>query len=149
MCGIAGITSKNPDLIGRMLKIMAHRGPDDNGAYTDNNVSIGHLRLAILDLSERGHQPMIDENDETILVYNGEIYDFRELRGDLLNKGYSFFSESDTEVLLKGYKEYGSDFFNRLRGMWAAAVYDKKNGKIVLSRDFFGIKPLYYAVHKG
>jgi asparagine synthase (glutamine-hydrolysing) len=128
-----------------MVDSLNHRGPDENGTYTDDDrVSIGHTRLSILDLTETGRQPMASEDGKVVLSYNGEIYNFREVRRLLQERGHQFRGTSDTEVLLRGYVEWGEDVFPRLNGMWAACIYDKERGKLILSRDRIGVKPLYY-----
>ncbi len=139
MCGIAGTTTKG--LIEEMGRCQAHRGPDDSGVFEDAYVSLGHKRLAIQDLSPRGHQPMVVGDVE--IVFNGEIYNFKELRKELEAKGCQFVSGSDTEVIAAGYAKEGADFLYKLRGMWALALYNTKTQELVLSRDPFGIKPLY------
>ena len=146
MCGLFGFTFKDEKLLVRGLETLRHRGPDDRNYYLDEKISLGHHRLSIIDLSERARQPMSDDANEVIIAYNGELYNFKELRDILIGDGCQFRSQGDTEVILSGYKKYGLDFISKMRGMWAAAIYDKKNGKILLCRDFFGIKPLYYAV---
>lgn len=144
MCGICGIvgkcTSEN-DMRG-MLDAIAHRGPDDEGVYKEDNIFLGHRRLSILDLSPLGHQPMLYEN--YVIVFNGEIFNYIELRNELKEKGHFFGTGTDTEVILHGYAEWGNEIFGKLRGMWALALYDKSNKKIIFSRDRFGIKPFYY-----
>lgn len=144
MCGIIGFNGNNKELGLRMTQSIAHRGPDDEGVFCDENITLGNRRLSIIDLSQAGHQPMTDSEGQLAIVYNGEVYNFKELKGDLENRGYKFKGGSDTEVILYGYQEYGPEFFNKLRGMWALALYDKKDKKLVLSRDYFGIKPLFY-----
>ena len=148
MCGIIGVTKKNPEAIKKCLSLIRHRGPDGEGVFFDDNISLGHRRLAILDLSLNARQPMLSSDGNLAIVYNGEIYNFRALREDLIKKGYEFQSTGDTEVVLKGYSEYGIDFFLRMRGMWALAIYDKAKNCLVLARDFFGIKPLFYFIEK-
>lgn len=148
MCGICGIWGKSDKpAVDKMVAAMYHRGPDDNGTYFDEKVSLGMARLAILDVSEAGHQPMNTANGQIQIVYNGETYNFKSERKILESKGYKFNSSSDTEVILKMYEEYGDEFLKRLRGMFAIAIYDKRNGKerLLLGRDHFGIKPLLYA----
>lgn len=140
MCGINGILWKDEKLVHRMNEKIKHRGPDNEGIYSDGNVTLGHRRLAILDLSKKGNQPMQYKN--LVLVYNGEIYNYKQLRKQL--KEYKFNSNCDTEVLLKGFHKYGLKFFKRLNGIYAFAIYDKKTKKIWLQRDPLGIKPLYY-----
>ena len=125
MCGIAGNTIN--ERVDDAIRKISYRGPDDRGTFVDKNISLGHCRLSIIDLSQNAHQPMTREG--LTIVYNGEIYNFREL-------GYK--SSSDTEVILKGYKDEGISFFSKLRGMWAFALYDKQ--KLILARDIFGYK---------
>lgn len=133
----------------RMIDAMRHRGPDDDGMFYDDAVRMGHARLAIIDTSAGGHQPMGSIDDAIQLVFNGEIYNFRAERNLLEAKGYHFKTESDTEVVLRLYEEYGERFLNRLRGIFALAIYDKRGGhgkeKLLLARDQFGIKPLLYS----
>lgn len=151
MCGIAGFTGKTADPQGAlaiMQAAIAHRGPDASGAYTDpqNNVHLAHARLAIVDLSPGAGQPMWNEDKTIAVVFNGEIYNHAELRRELLAAGHIFSTDhSDTEVLLHGYEQWGADLFPRLNGMFAFALYDQKRGQIVMARDRFGKKPLYYA----
>ena len=152
MCGIAGIIgSIDPALesaLETMLSAQVHRGPDDSGLYrSDGNrgVLFGFRRLAILDLSADGHQPMVDESSGNVVIFNGEIYNFRELRRELEATGVQFRSTGDTEVLLRAYIHYGSDVVRHLRGMFAFAIYDPKQQSVFLARDRLGIKPLYYA----
>ncbi len=138
-------------LILQMNQVIAHRGPDDTGYYCGDNVSLGSNRLAIIDLSPAGHQPMlyIKDGREVRIVYNGEIYNFQELRSQLQERGYQFNSTSDTEVILASYLEWGKDCANKFRGMWSFAIYDKEARILILSRDRFGIKPLYYFADEG
>ena len=142
MCGIAGFNWANKEAIEKMADTMRHRGPDDRGVYLDTNVSLGHTRLSILDLSPKGHQPMEFEN--LVLVYNGEIYNFKKLKKELEAKGYQFNSGTDTEVLLYSYHCWGAACAEKFDGMWAFCIYDKNKNTLFLSRDRFGIKPLYY-----
>jgi len=132
-----------------MVAAMYHRGPDDNGTYFDSKISLGMTRLAILDTTHAGHQPMTTPDEGVSIIYNGETYNFRSERSILESKGHSFKSKSDTEVILKMYLEYGDDFLKRMRGMFALAIYDKRRGfgreRLLLARDQFGIKPLLYA----
>lgn len=144
MCGIIGFNSRNERLGKEMTDCIAHRGPDDAGVFSDENITIGNRRLAIIDLTYAGHQPMSSNDESVFIVYNGEVYNFRELKDDFSRQGHRFKSDTDTEVILHGYEKYGIKFFHKLRGMWAVAIYDKKRQKIILSRDYFGIKPLYY-----
>lgn len=149
MCGIAGIynTKKEPvsqNSIKKMTDAMAHRGPDDEGVYTNSNVGLGHRRLSIIDLSPLGHQPMPSEDKKNWIVFNGEIYNYIELREELKKDGYSFKSDSDTEVIICSYKKWGEKCFEKFNGMWALAIWDETKRKLLLSRDRLGIKPLYY-----
>lgn len=145
MCGIVGFNFENEALGRQMAGRLAHRGPDDEGVFSDARVTLGNRRLAVIDLSSEGHQPMSNDEKTVWVAYNGEIYNFDEIRADLLKKGFHFRSNTDTEVILRGYEAYGEDIVQKLRGMWAFAVYDAPKGKLFLSRDFFGIKPLYYS----
>ena len=144
MCGICGFYGfEDREVLKRMVNILSHRGPDDNGFYTDENISLGHTRLSIIDLSERGRQPMSNEDGTIWITYNGETYNFMDLRNDL-EKKHDFYSNTDTEVLIHAYEEYGLDFIKKLRGMFAFALYDSENKKLILARDPIGKKPLYY-----
>jgi asparagine synthase (glutamine-hydrolysing) len=150
MCGIAGIFKLNsekiiPEEISRFTDSMKHRGPDGSGyeLLENGSLALGHRRLSILDLSEQGHQPMYYEG-RFCITYNGEVYNFQEVRESLQAKGHSFKSATDTEVILAAYKEWGKDCLNRFNGMWAFAIWDKEKKQLFLSRDRFGIKPLYY-----
>lgn len=150
MCGISGIVSRkatgSPESeIRRMNDIIEHRGPDGEGIYCYKNVALGHRRLAILDLSELGKQPMHREEKHTI-VFNGEIYNYIEIREVLLEKGYSFRSGTDTEVILAAYDCWGTDCVSRFNGMWSFALLDKEKNRLFCSRDRFGIKPFYYII---
>lgn len=149
MCGIAGIYNLNRETVAkqqvqRMADVLAHRGPDSDGIFVDGQIGLAHRRLAILDTSFLGAQPMASKNDEWVIVFNGCIYNFRELREELQQQGYSFISRTDTEVIAEGLSAYGADFFQRLNGMFAIAAWNKKQQCLYLSRDRFGIKPLYY-----
>lgn len=147
MCAIQGTNEGNRELITQMNAATAHRGPDDTGIFVDTHVALGHNRLSIQDLSPLGHQPM--EVNGLYITFNGEIYNFKELRIELERAGEVFVSHTDTEVILRGYLREGTAFFKKLRGMWAFALYDTKAKKVVLSRDPFGIKPLYYYLKDG
>jgi len=145
MCGIAGtIRIGDLDLVQRMTSLISYRGPDDHGFYEDGEVRFGHRRLSILDLSEAGHQPMISDDGELVITFNGEIYNFRKLRRELEKRGYRFHTETDTEVVLKAYREFGIDFLRHLEGMFAFALWDRKQRQLLLARDRTGIKPLFY-----
>jgi len=142
MCGIAGFNWKDQSTIEAMADAMKHRGPDDRGSYIDDKVSLGHTRLSILDLSQKGHQPMHFEN--LAIVFNGEIYNFQEIREELESFGYKFTSGTDTEVILTAYHRWGEKCVEKFNGMWAFCIYDKVKQTLFLSRDRFGIKPVYY-----
>ena len=147
MCGITGIVDfKNAvdeNLLRRMNEKLAHRGPDDSGVFIHKNVGLAHHRLSILDLSENGHQPMISVSGDYVIVFNGEIYNHKEIRNQLANK-YTFKSHSDTETLLYGFIEYGEALFSKLNGMFAITIFDKGKGELYIVRDQMGVKPLYY-----
>lgn len=148
VCGIAGfIGNFPPDLLGEMNKCLAHRGPDDSGEYFDPETHLGltHRRLSIIDVSARGHQPMWDATDTVCIVFNGEIFNFRELRGQLEADGYAFRSRSDTETVLNLYLKYGDQALERLNGMFAFALWDTRDGSLLVVRDGVGVKPLYYS----
>lgn len=151
MCGICGIVRpKTEKAISDMLTSMKHRGPDDFGTYLDNFIHLGMTRLSIQDLSMAGHQPMSNLSENIFIVYNGEVYNFQNERQILLSKGHLFRSHSDTEVILKMYEEYGDEMVKRLRGMFAFAIYDKRDPehpRLFLARDPLGIKPLVYCVY--
>lgn len=134
-----------------MVAALHHRGPDDLGVLEDTNVTLGMTRLAIIDVSHAGHQPMVSPDNQIRIVYNGELYNFREERALLEKLGYTFRSTSDTEVVLRMYEHYGDDFLLRMRGMFALAIHDKRRGRerLLLARDQFGIKPLLYATVRG
>ncbi|MBI3987792.1 MAG: asparagine synthase (glutamine-hydrolyzing) [Lentisphaerae bacterium] len=149
MCGIAGFNWKDEALIARMTDVMAHRGPDQSGFYCDDAVSLGHRRLSIIDLSDNARQPMRNEDASLQLIFNGEIYNFAELRDSLLKKNHRFLSRSDSEVILHAYEEYGRDCLRHLRGMFAFALWDRRRQALFLARDRIGIKPLYYYFHAG
>ena len=146
MCGILGQISNltiNQDLFTSDLLKLKHRGPDDYGTYFDNTIALGQTRLSIIDLSKKGHQPMISNCENYIIIFNGEIYNFEEIRADLISKNYKFNSNTDTEVILNGYIEYKEQIVNKLNGMFAFSIYDKTNEELFLARDRSGIKPLY------
>ena len=148
MCGIAGFSGRFPvDLLARMSHAIVHRGPDDSGDYHDSASGIGlvHRRLAILDLSPLGHQPMLSADGRVAVVFNGEIFNFRALREELEGGGYRFRGHSDTEVLLALYLREGEGMLPRLNGMFSFAIWDARNRTLFLARDGLGVKPLYYA----
>lgn len=147
MCGIVGFfdKSENKELIlENMMNRIIHRGPDMGGKFSDENAALGFRRLSILDLSEAGCQPLYSEDGKKVLVFNGEIYNYQELREDLINKGYHFKSNTDSEVLIHGYSEYGEKLLDKLRGMFAFCIWDCEKNRAFGARDHFGIKPYYY-----
>lgn len=158
MCGIAGVFnySQSPNLVSesilkRMTDVIAHRGPDDDGIYINptQTLGFGFRRLAIIDLSPAGHQPMSNADGSIWIVFNGEIYNHFELRKDLEAKGYRYRSRSDTETIIYAYEEYGLDFIEKLYGMFAIALWDERKERLILIRDRIGVKPLYYAFAGG
>ncbi len=152
MCGIAGIVDptltldQGERILGRMLQSIRHRGPDNSSTWIDMPVLLGHNRLSIIDLSEAANQPM--EYEDLVIVYNGEVYNYIEIKDELIKKGRYFRTTSDTEVVLAAYKEWGADCVQRFVGMWAFAIWDKTKKQLFCSRDRFGIKPFYY-IHLG
>lgn len=147
MCGFVGYINKEKDKkdnIKKMADLIAHRGPDSEGYYTDENIALGFRRLSIIDLNN-GSQPIYNEDKSKVIIFNGEIYNFEPLREDLIKKGHTFTTKTDTEVILHGYEEYGEKILDKLRGMFAFVIYDKKTKELFAARDFYGIKPFYYA----
>ncbi|HAM80141.1 asparagine synthase (glutamine-hydrolyzing) [Ornithinibacillus bavariensis] len=149
MCGIVGFATNSNDIdkasvIQEMMNTIGHRGPDSDGYFVDGNITLGFRRLQIIDLTTDASQPMFNEDDSISIIFNGEIYNYQTLMDDLKEKGHIFKSQSDTEVIIHGYEEYGIDILQKLRGMFAFALWDKKKESLVIARDFFGIKPLYY-----
>ena len=150
MCGIAGVLSpsrisqEDIDTISRMNDLQRHRGPDDEGLFVDDFCVLGHRRLSIIDLSANGHQPFQSEDGRYYLVYNGEIYNYIEIRRELEAKNWQFRTKTDTEVLLKAFLEYGEDCLSHFNGMFSFVIYDKKEHTLFMARDRFGVKPLYY-----
>jgi asparagine synthase (glutamine-hydrolysing) len=154
MCGINGILHLNNKSVDenqllKMRDVLEHRGPDDAGFFIDKNIGLGHRRLSIIDTSSAGHQPFYSENGRYIIVFNGEIYNYKDFYPELENKGIKLKSGSDTEVLLKLYELYGLDMLPRLNGMFAFAIWDKEEKKLVLVRDRMGVKPLYYSLYQN
>lgn len=153
MCGIAGIFRKDPNavidesLLWKMIKIIMHRGPDAQKVWSNQAVGFAHARLSIIDLDERSNQPMVDLETGRMIVYNGEVYNYLELKEELVKKGYRFHTHSDTEVILKAYDCWGVECLNRFNGMWGFAIYDPKNKQLFAARDRFGVKPFVYAMH--
>ena len=152
MCGFVGFCSKNvkdKNVIKEMNNQIIHRGPDSDGYFFDKDVNFGFRRLSIIDLHE-GSQPILNESGDTAIIFNGEIYNYQELREDLVAKGYKFKTHTDTEVILHGYEEYGEEgILAKLRGMFAFTIWDSKKEKLFGARDHFGIKPYYYALLDG
>ncbi len=152
MCGIAGyVTTKNKpdqDVLKRMTDRIAHRGPDGEGFYLDDDCGLGHRRLAIIDL-EGGDQPIYSSDRRYVIVYNGEIYNYKELRTELQEYGADFYTESDTETILAGFSRWGTDVVSHLRGMFAFAIWDSLKKELFLARDPWGIKPLYIYEETG
>lgn len=151
MCGIIGFNWSDKALIKSMSKKLSHRGPDAEGVYIDKTVSLGHRRLSILDLSKKGNQPMIYEhkNKKAVITYNGEIYNFQKIRAELEKKHYKFNSNTDTEVILAAYLEWGENCVNKFNGMWAFCIYDINKQLLFCSRDRIGIKPFYFYFDKN
>src|ERR1700747_2585348 len=154
MCGIAGqfnLQRHQPverEMIVRMARSIAHRGPDDEGFFIAGSVGLGFRRLSIIDLAG-GHQPMSDANETVWIIFNGEIYNYKELRAELQSKGHQFKTSSDTEVIIHGYKQWGSEVFNHLNGMFGLAIWDVAHQRLVLARDAMGIKLIYYKIDNG
>lgn len=154
MCGVAGVIRLDggniePSLLTAMTDAIAHRGPDGEGQWIEGNVGIGHRRLSIIDLSETGHQPMVDASNRFVLSYNGEVYNFKELRRELEKLGHRFRGKSDSEVVLISFVEWGTSAFIKFNGMFALSIWDRKERVLTLARDRYGIKPLYYAHQAG
>ena len=148
MCGFVGYVNKEPDKqenIKKMADLIAHRGPDSEGYYTDETIALGFRRLSIIDLNN-GSQPIYNEDRTKVIIFNGEIYNYQELKEELITKGHKFSTNTDTEVLLHGYEEYKEKILDKLRGMFAFVIYDTESKETFAARDFYGIKPFYYAV---
>jgi asparagine synthase (glutamine-hydrolysing) len=149
MCGINGFTFRDEELIAKMNNKTKHRGPDATGQFVDSKVSLGHNRLAILDLTPTGAQPMKSDDGSVVVVFNGEIYNFQELRKELEAEGQKFKGTSDTEVIVRGYEAWGINMVKKFNGIFAFALWDSKKEKLFLVRDQIGVKPLYYAENNG
>lgn len=151
MCGICGIVNKDtqrvihPETIKKMTSLVSHRGPDDEGFFIHKNIGMGMRRLGIIDIPG-GHQPIHNEDSSVQLVFNGEIYNFKELREQLIQKGHIFLTRSDTEIIVHLYEEEGKNCVKRLQGMFAFALWDKNKNELLLARDRIGIKPLHYII---
>ncbi len=146
MCGFCGFVSKKSnkeETLQNMMDKIIYRGPDSSGIYTDEDIALGFRRLSIIDLEE-GAQPIYNEDKTKVINFNGEIYNYQEIKEDLIKKGHKFYTKTDTEVLIHGYEEYGEDLLNKLRGMFAFAIWDTVKKELIIARDFFGIKPMYY-----
>ncbi len=151
MCGICGFTGEVIDrneTIHKMTEVITHRGPDSDGFFLDDRISMGFRRLSIIDL-EAGSQPIYNEDKSLVLTFNGEIYNYRDLRKELIEAGHKFYTETDSETLIHGFEEWGTDLLNKLRGMFGFAIYNKKDGSVFIARDFFGIKPMHYTLIDG
>ena len=151
MCGFCGFTGnlvKSEEILTGMMNKIIHRGPDSEGKFISDDIAMGFRRLSIIDL-DNGSQPMSNETDNIVITFNGEIYNHQELREDLIAKGHVFKNNSDTEVLIHSYEEYGEKMLDNLRGMFAFVIWDSKNKTLFGARDFFGIKPFYYAEIDG
>ena len=152
MCGIVGFTnniSNSDEVLGKMMDRIKHRGPDAYGKYIDDNIALGHRRLSIIDVSSSGDQPIFNEDNSLVIVFNGEIYNYKTIRETLIEKGHKFRTNTDTEVLIHGYEEFGEKLLNMLRGMFSFVIWDKNKKELFGARDFFGIKPMYYANMNG
>jgi len=148
-CGIAGYSGHNDEqLLRRMIDVVRHRGPDDTGYFADEGIGLANARLSIIDI-EGGHQPIRNEDGTVHVTYNGEIYNFRELRKQLESEGHQFYTKSDTEVIVHSYEQYGEGFVTRLNGMFAIALWNSRQKKLILARDRMGIKPLYYTIQNN
>jgi asparagine synthase (glutamine-hydrolysing) len=154
MCGIAGqfnFASQErvfEELVRQMTRSIVHRGPDDEGYFFDGNLGLGFRRLSIIDLAG-GHQPMADAEEQVWVVFNGEIYNFKELRAELEAKGHNFRTRSDTEVIIHGYKEWGPEVLKHLNGMFGLAIWDVARRRLVVARDAMGIKMIYFRISEG
>ena len=149
MCGITGyIGSGNRDILEKMTNSLRHRGPDEAGFFIEEKVGLGHRRLSIIDLST-GRQPIFNEDESLVIIFNGEIYNFQELKADLEKGGHKFKTNTDTEVIIHLYEDKGPSMLNDLNGMFALAIYDKNKKQLLLARDRLGQKPIYYGEFKG
>ena len=148
MCGFVGFTNKINDasiVLGKMMDRIKHRGPDSDGKYVDEQIAMGFRRLSIIDLSDQGSQPIFNEDKSLVLTFNGEIYNYKDLREELVASGHKFYTQTDSEVLIHGYEQWGENMLDKLRGMFAFVICNKNTNEVFGARDFFGIKPLYYA----
>src|SRR5690606_14715842 len=153
VCGIAGIARRDgpaptPEALRRMAAALHHRGPDGHGLFVGRRVGLAHTRLSIIDL-QGGAQPLTNEDGSVVVVYNGEIYNYVELQAELERAGHRFRTRCDTEVLVHGWEEWGTGLFERLNGQFAFAIYDRRSNELILARDRFGIRPLFYSARDG
>ena len=142
MCGIVGFTNSitnADDVLGKMMDRIKHRGPDSEGKYIDENIALGHRRLSIIDVRSSGDQPIFNEDSSLVIVFNGEIYNYKDIRQELVDAGHTFKTNTDTEVLIHGYEEFGEKLLNKLRGMFSFVIWDKNKKELFGARDFFGI----------
>lgn len=142
-CGFVGEQQEKEEILKKMMDKIIYRGPDSSGIYTDTDVGLGFRRLSIIDLSD-GTQPIYNEDKTKVILFNGEIYNYQEIKEELINKGHTFYTKTDTEVLIHGYEEYKEEILNKLRGMFAFVIWDTVEKELFIARDFFGIKPMYY-----
>ena len=152
MCGFVGFVGEVEDreqVLTNMMNTIVHRGPDSEGKYVDEDAALGFRRLSIIDLSAVGDQPLYNEDRTLVLTFNGEIYNYQELRKELVEAGHVFTSNTDSETLIHGYEQWGEKLVDRLRGMYAFVIWDTQKKKMFGARDIFGIKPLYYAQMNG
>jgi len=145
MCGICGFVGQGDrQLLQKMTTVIKHRGPDDEGYFWNGICGLGHRRLSIIDVA-RGHQPIFNEDKSLVIIYNGELYNYQDLRKKLIRRGHKFYTKSDTETILHAYEEYGMDCLDKFNGIFAFAIYNSKNKELFLARDQIGVKPLYYS----
>ena len=151
MCGICGFTGEVKDrskTIKNMTDVITHRGPDSEGFFSDDFIDMGFRRLSIIDVAE-GHQPIYNEDKTLVLTFNGEIYNYRELKAELIEAGHTFYTETDSEVLIHGFEQWKEDMLMKLRGMFGFAIYNTRDKSVFIARDFFGIKPMHYTLIDG
>ena len=151
MCGICGFTGQlenRENVLKRMTEVITHRGPDSDGYFADDTINMGFRRLSIIDL-DAGHQPIYNEDKTLVLTFNGEIYNYKELREKLIKRGHRFYTDTDSEVLVHGFEEWREDLLLKLRGMFGFAIYNTVDKSIFIARDFFGIKPMHYTQVEG
>ena len=148
MCGIFGFNWEDKVLLKSMNSVLIHRGPDDDAFYNDKNISLGMRRLSIIDL-KKGIYPVKNESEDIIAIFNGELYNYKEIRSSLIKKGHKFITDCDAEIIPHAFEEYGENFISKLNGQFAICMYDIKNKKLFLFRDRLGIKPVYYYHNKN